>query len=85
MGNSASNFHVRDVCQISQLYRRSLDRLLKQNLNCSLCVLSYQFTFKKQETCKKVCTRSYDPENSADRSKLAFLKKGMQLNYQHHW
>ncbi|KAI6078242.1 Transmembrane 9 superfamily member 2-like protein [Aix galericulata] len=45
----------------------------------------YKFTFKKQETCKKVCTRSYDPENSADRSKLAFLKKGMQLNYQHHW
>ncbi|NXP20252.1 TM9S2 protein, partial [Scytalopus superciliaris] len=45
----------------------------------------YKFTFKKQETCKKVCTRSYDPANSADKSKLAFLKKGMQLNYQHHW
>ncbi|NXD25600.1 TM9S2 protein, partial [Spelaeornis formosus] len=45
----------------------------------------YKFTFKKQETCKKVCTRSYDPGNSADKSKLAFLKKGMQLNYQHHW
>uniref|UniRef100_A0A8C3QWL4 Transmembrane 9 superfamily member n=1 Tax=Cyanoderma ruficeps TaxID=181631 RepID=A0A8C3QWL4_9PASS len=44
----------------------------------------YKFTFKKQETCKKVCTRSYDPGNSADKSKLAFLKKGMQLNYQHH-
>ncbi|NWX26917.1 TM9S2 protein, partial [Notiomystis cincta] len=45
----------------------------------------YKFTFKKQETCKKVCTRSYDPGNSADKSKLSFLKKGMQLNYQHHW
>ncbi|KAM4878439.1 transmembrane 9 superfamily member 2-like isoform 2-T2 [Sylvia borin] len=44
----------------------------------------YKFTFKKRETCKKVCTRSYDPGNSADKSKLAFLKKGMQLNYQHH-
>uniref|UniRef100_H0YV96 Transmembrane 9 superfamily member n=1 Tax=Taeniopygia guttata TaxID=59729 RepID=H0YV96_TAEGU len=45
----------------------------------------YKFTFQKQETCKKVCTRSYDPGNSVDKSKLAFLKKGMQLNYQHHW
>ncbi|NWX03151.1 TM9S2 protein, partial [Caloenas nicobarica] len=45
----------------------------------------YKFTFKEQQTCQKVCTRSYDPENSADKSKLAFLKKGMQLNYQHHW
>uniref|UniRef100_A0A8B9P0J5 Transmembrane 9 superfamily member n=1 Tax=Apteryx owenii TaxID=8824 RepID=A0A8B9P0J5_APTOW len=45
----------------------------------------YKFTFNKPETCKKVCTRSYDPENNVDKNKLAFLKKGMQLNYQHHW
>ncbi|KAL8180817.1 UNVERIFIED_CONTAM: transmembrane 9 superfamily member 2 [Gekko kuhli] len=45
----------------------------------------YKFTFNKPETCKKVCMKSYNPENAKDVSKLAFLKKGMQLNYQHHW
>ncbi|XP_077165287.1 transmembrane 9 superfamily member 2-like [Paroedura picta] len=45
----------------------------------------YKFTFNRQETCKKVCVKSYNPENAEDVSKLAFLKKGMQLNYQHHW
>ncbi|XP_048370362.1 transmembrane 9 superfamily member 2-like [Sphaerodactylus townsendi] len=45
----------------------------------------YKFIFNKPETCKKVCMKSYDPEKAEDVSKLAFLKKGMQLNYQHHW
>ncbi|XP_026541091.1 transmembrane 9 superfamily member 2-like [Notechis scutatus] len=45
----------------------------------------YKFTFKKDEECKKVCMKSYDPQNPEDRNKLDFLKKGMQLNYQHHW
>ncbi|ETE64061.1 Transmembrane 9 superfamily member 2, partial [Ophiophagus hannah] len=45
----------------------------------------YKFTFKKDEECKKVCVKSYDPQNPEDRNKLDFLKKGMQLNYQHHW
>lgn len=45
----------------------------------------YKFTFNKLETCKKVCMKSYNPENAEDMTKLAFLKKGMQLNYQHHW
>ncbi|KAG8144644.1 putative Transmembrane 9 superfamily member protein [Naja naja] len=45
----------------------------------------YKFTFKKDEKCKKVCVKSYDPQNPEDRNKLDFLKKGMQLNYQHHW
>ncbi|KYO32780.1 hypothetical protein Y1Q_0009372 [Alligator mississippiensis] len=45
----------------------------------------YKFKFNKPETCKRVCIKSYDPENANDRNKLEFLKKGMQLNYQHHW
>jgi len=45
----------------------------------------YKFNFKKDETCKKVCTKSYDKSKSEDKTKLDFLKRGMQLNYQHHW
>lgn len=44
----------------------------------------YKFEFKKPAVCQKVCTRIYD-DNPSDRAKLDFLKKGMLLNYQHHW
>ncbi|XP_045851512.1 transmembrane 9 superfamily member 2-like isoform X2 [Meles meles] len=45
----------------------------------------YKFSFNKTETCKKVCVKSYDKGNDDHKKKLAFLKKGIQLNYQHHW
>uniref|UniRef100_A0A8C9SU18 Transmembrane 9 superfamily member n=1 Tax=Scleropages formosus TaxID=113540 RepID=A0A8C9SU18_SCLFO len=45
----------------------------------------YKFSFMKTETCAKVCTKSYDVSKQEERTKLEFLKKGMQLNYQHHW
>ncbi|KTF79890.1 hypothetical protein cypCar_00018156 [Cyprinus carpio] len=37
------------------------------------------------KACVKVCTKSYDIGSSEDKLKLDFLKKGMELNYQHHW
>ncbi|XP_078077673.1 transmembrane 9 superfamily member 2 isoform X2 [Mustelus asterias] len=45
----------------------------------------YKFRFKKEEVCKHVCTKEYNPSNKDDKSKLAFLQNGMYLNYQHHW
>ncbi|XP_006633059.1 transmembrane 9 superfamily protein member 5 [Lepisosteus oculatus] len=45
----------------------------------------YKFTVMKNEKCKKVCAKSYDPSKADDKMRLAFLKKGIQLNYQHHW
>ncbi|XP_030620818.1 transmembrane 9 superfamily protein member 5 [Chanos chanos] len=45
----------------------------------------YKFSFKKDVACQKVCTKSYDKSKKEDRPNLEFLKKGMQLNYQHHW
>ncbi|XP_061103640.1 transmembrane 9 superfamily member 2-like [Conger conger] len=45
----------------------------------------YKFSFMKEETCQKVCSRTYDATKKEDRKKLYFLKKGMRLNYQHHW
>ncbi|XP_066437908.1 transmembrane 9 superfamily member 2-like [Eleutherodactylus coqui] len=43
----------------------------------------YKFKFNKNETCTKVCQKEYDPKS--DNSALDFIKKGIQLNYQHHW
>uniref|UniRef100_A0A8C9FDI0 Transmembrane 9 superfamily member n=1 Tax=Pavo cristatus TaxID=9049 RepID=A0A8C9FDI0_PAVCR len=38
-----------------------------------------------KETCKPVCTKTYDTKKPEDKQKLDFLKKSMLLNYQHHW
>uniref|UniRef100_A0A7M4FKW3 Transmembrane 9 superfamily member n=1 Tax=Crocodylus porosus TaxID=8502 RepID=A0A7M4FKW3_CROPO len=44
----------------------------------------YKFLFKKEETCKTVCTKTYDAQKPEQKQKLNFLKKSMLLNYQHH-
>ncbi|XP_062856544.1 transmembrane 9 superfamily protein member 5 [Trichomycterus rosablanca] len=45
----------------------------------------YKFTFRKDESCHRVCTKVYDTSKQEDNVKLDFLKRGMELNYQHHW
>ncbi|KAI2656832.1 Transmembrane 9 superfamily member 2 [Labeo rohita] len=41
--------------------------------------------YKADKACVKVCTKTYDTGSKEDKLKLDFLKKGMELNYQHHW
>ncbi|ROL51747.1 Transmembrane 9 superfamily member 2 [Anabarilius grahami] len=41
--------------------------------------------YKVDKPCEKVCTMSYDKGSREDKLKLDFLKRGMELNYQHHW
>uniref|UniRef100_A0A4W4EYN9 Transmembrane 9 superfamily member n=1 Tax=Electrophorus electricus TaxID=8005 RepID=A0A4W4EYN9_ELEEL len=43
------------------------------------------FKFGKDVSCQKVCSKSYATSNQEDKAKLDFLKRGMELNYQHHW
>ncbi|XP_063288071.1 transmembrane 9 superfamily member 2-like [Pelobates fuscus] len=43
----------------------------------------YKFTFKKPETCAKVCTKTYTTKDKI--AALEFMKKGIELNYQQHW
>ena len=46
----------------------------------------YNIKFNQDKgMCKKVCTRTYDATSKEDLTKLDFLKKGMAMNYQHHW
>uniref|UniRef100_A0A8C9VJM2 Transmembrane 9 superfamily member n=1 Tax=Scleropages formosus TaxID=113540 RepID=A0A8C9VJM2_SCLFO len=45
----------------------------------------YKFTFNVKKQCVPVCTKTYNTNNQEDKAKLDFLKKGMLLNYQHHW
>lgn len=44
-----------------------------------------QITFKEVKTCAILCEKEYKSSNSFDKSKLELLRRGMKLNYQHHW
>lgn len=37
------------------------------------------------EECKVLCTKKYIPNDSISYMKLFVLKRGMSLNYQHHF
>ncbi|XP_043494747.1 transmembrane 9 superfamily member 2 isoform X1 [Polistes fuscatus] len=45
----------------------------------------YKLEFLRQETCKVACTKTYKGKEEASEQKLQFLRKGIALNYQHHW
>ncbi|ESP04811.1 hypothetical protein LOTGIDRAFT_211611 [Lottia gigantea] len=43
----------------------------------------YRATFKKDEECVNACQKVYKKGDNMD--KLKFLRRGIKLNYQHHW
>ena len=46
----------------------------------------YKIEFgKSSDTCQVLCTKSYKASNTEDQKKVALLRKGMFMNYQHHW
>lgn len=79
------SFVLLGVALISMIANKQAHLLQYQSTRmltvCPVC----QFLFKKPAVCQKVCTRTYDTSNPSDKAKLDFLKKGMLLNYQHHW
>jgi len=44
-----------------------------------------QVSFLNNEDCKVLCTKRYIPNDSISNMKLFVLKRGMSLNYQHHF
>ena len=46
----------------------------------------YEITFgQNTDQCKVLCSKKYKATEPEDQKKLALLKKGMFMNYQHHW
>lgn len=45
----------------------------------------YKIEFNKNMTCEKVCTKTYTGGEAESEKNLVILKKGMSLNYKHHW
>ena len=52
-----------------------------------VCLFVYfkQITFRKDESCTTLCTKTYKADTPEDMKKLEFLKNGIALNYQNHW
>jgi len=46
----------------------------------------YKIQFNQDNNkCKTVCTKNYDMSNAEQAKKVAQLRRGMSMNYQHHW
>ncbi|XP_047698990.1 transmembrane 9 superfamily member 2-like isoform X1 [Prionailurus viverrinus] len=77
-------YNTFDFCKDSE--RRNPSENLGQVLFGERIASSpYKFPFNRTGTCVKVCVKSYDTANDDQEKKLAFLRKGIRLNYQHHW
>ncbi|PNF25990.1 Transmembrane 9 superfamily member 2 [Cryptotermes secundus] len=46
---------------------------------------NYKIEFLHNEPCVELCKKSYKPKDTDSEERLLLLKKGMSLNYQHHW
>ncbi|XP_023650691.1 transmembrane 9 superfamily protein member 5 [Paramormyrops kingsleyae] len=77
-------YDVFDFCQDAQELRPS-ENLGQVLFGERIETSPYKFALYKNKECEKVCTKSYDVSKPEEKSKLDFLKKGIQLNYQHHW
>ena len=44
-----------------------------------------QLKFNKNVKCQEVCEKKYTKSDKEAAEKLKFLKKGIELNYFHHW
>lgn len=45
----------------------------------------YTIEFMKNQTCTQVCHKVYEGDKKEDNMLLATLRKGISLNYKHHW
>ncbi|CAG7837323.1 unnamed protein product [Allacma fusca] len=79
-------YHYFDFCTVNEEEKDSpVENLGQVVFGERIRPSPYQITFKKNEKCKTLCTKSYDGSSSDSQQKLSILKTGMSLNYQHHW
>lgn len=45
----------------------------------------YEISFLENATCVPLCTKTYKGGDADSERRLMIMKKGMSLNYQHHW
>ncbi|GCC38407.1 transmembrane 9 superfamily member 2-like [Chiloscyllium punctatum] len=77
-------YDVFDFCQ-NETEKRPSENLGQVLFGERIESSPYKFTFNKPEACKPVCMKPYNPQDRQSADKLSFIKKGILLNYQHHW
>lgn len=45
----------------------------------------YKISFMENSTCQTLCSKNYKGGDADSERRLMIMKKGMSLNYQHHW
>ena len=75
-----------DFCQAPESKKLPAENLGQVVFGERIRPSPYDIKFNQDSgKCKTVCSRTYDASKKDDMSKLEFLKKGMGMNYQHHW
>lgn len=78
-------YHSFDFCTVEEYYDSPVENLGQVVFGERIRPSPYTVTFNQETECQNLCTKSYNPNVAGDKKKLAFLKKGILLNYQHHW
>ena len=74
-----------DFCQASEDKKAPSENLGQVVFGERIRPSPYNINFNEQFKCKTVCTRTYDMNAEEDKKKMGQLRKGMAMNYQHHW
>ncbi|XP_017330589.1 transmembrane 9 superfamily member 2 isoform X1 [Ictalurus punctatus] len=77
-------YNVFDFCK-DEMEKRPSENLGQVLFGERIETSPYKFKFRKDEPCHIVCKKTYDSSKQEDKANLDFLKRGMELNYQHHW
>ncbi|KAL8625581.1 transmembrane 9 superfamily member 2 [Nucella lapillus] len=79
-------YHSFDFCQKADEYQGSpVENLGQVVFGERIRPSMYTLKFNQNQTCQSVCQKQYKEGNKPDAEKVNFVKKGISLNYQHHW
>lgn len=75
-----------DFCQVSDESKSPVENLGQVVFGERIRPSPYIIEFMKNSTCQKVCPpKTYSGSNPESNQLLNLLRKGISLNYQHHW
>ncbi|XP_041356135.1 transmembrane 9 superfamily member 2-like [Gigantopelta aegis] len=79
-------YHSFDFCTVAQEYQGSpVENLGQVVFGERIRPSPYKVEFLETKTCVEVCERKYQKLDQASAKKLNFLRRGIALNYMHHW
>ncbi|CAL8119027.1 unnamed protein product [Orchesella dallaii] len=80
-------YHYFDFCTASgEIEKSPVENLGQVVFGERIRPSPYKIEFmKSNQVCSKLCNKTYDGSDSESLQRLAIMKTGMSLNYQHHW